>query len=85
MSENIIVTKFSTGPYVIVVTDKAKPDDDAFPMVVAPKGGFSSTTDAVRYIQDEFANRATPYLGLTFHIAPLRSLQSFSHFCSWED
>jgi hypothetical protein len=84
MNENVRVTDFVNGPFVIVVTDPTKPDDLSYPMVIAPDGGFADKEAAQGYI-DDFARRKEPYLGLHVAIAQLSSLSSFIKFCSWEE
>ena len=81
----IRITSFLRGPYMIVVTDPQNPNDEAYPAVVAPEGGYETKEAAVEYIQQNYLNRKTPYLGLHFNVAPFRTETSFGHFCSWED
>lgn len=84
-NKNIKKTEYIQGPFVIVVTVPDTPDDEAFPVVVAPPAGFSRIEQAEEYIESNFATRKEPYLGCHFEIVPFRSLGSFVKFCSWED
>jgi hypothetical protein len=83
--DHLSVTCFEAGPFMIVVTDPAQPDDAAYPMVIAPEGGYATKEAAIAYIDRCFANRATPYLGLHFAVAQLDGERDFVQFCSWED
>lgn len=71
------------GPFVIIVT--ASDDEEFETQVVAPPMGFNRKEQAVRYIEENFANRKEPYLGCQFEIVAMRTLASFIQFCSWED
>ena len=83
MTENVKVTDFVNGPFVIIVSIPG--DEDFGRMVVGPPHGFSDKDQALRYIEDNFATRKEPYLGCHFEVTVLRSLASFIKFCSWED
>jgi hypothetical protein len=85
LTPNLWVTGFIHGPFAVVVTNPVDPKDEAYPIVVCPKGGFETTGEAVKYIEKNYANRKEPYLGLTFAVAPLWSQNNFNGFCSWED
>lgn len=81
-SKPVKITSFMNGPFVIVVS---VPDDEDFPIVVSPPGGFEKAQDALDYIEINFSKRKEPYLGCDFTIAPMRTPFSFIQFCSWED
>lgn len=68
-------TSFLEGPYVLVVTNTERPEDDA--IVVAPQGGFQTREEAKEY--------ATQFdvEGMTFVIAPLRLPRFFNQYMSW--
>lgn len=85
LNANVSLPYFSEalGPFVIVITDP-KQEDDAFPMVVSPSGGYPTKEAALAYI-DFFAKRKEPYLGLHFSVISLDTEGSFARFCSWED
>jgi hypothetical protein len=85
LTPNLRVTGFVHGPFAIVVTNPSNPQDNAYPIVVCPEGGFKTTGEAVLYIQKDYANRKEPYLGLTFAVAPMWLQNTFDGFCSWED
>jgi hypothetical protein len=85
-NDNITVTDFNLGPFCVVVTDPNNPNDDAFPYVITM--GIAECYDTaaiVRWIEDNFAKRAVPYLGLRLSIVPERTPRDFVGFCSWED
>ena len=82
---NVVVTDFIHGPFEIVVVDPNNPLDQAYPIVVAPEGGYTTKEAALQFIEEHFAHRKDPYLGLRFHVTQRSSEQSFIQFCSWED
>jgi hypothetical protein len=79
----VSVTLFEKGPFTIVVTQPGFEQDEAFPMVVAPPGGFDTKEAALAYV-DAFAKRPEPYLGMHFNIVQLETPDAFGVFCSWE-
>lgn len=84
LSKNVSITDYIHGPFCIVVNDLARPDDNDYPLVVSPEGGYKSKEEALQYIE-RFAHRKEPYLGLHFRIEQLGTPDSFTRFCSWED
>lgn len=86
LNDNVSLPYFSQalGPFVIVITDPSNPEDDAYPMVVSPSGGYPTKEAALAYIEF-FAQRKEPYLGLHFRVVALDTEESFAGFCSWED
>jgi hypothetical protein len=85
VNDNVSVTTFVNGPFMIVATDPQGPSDGAYPMVVAPPGGYATKDAALAYIDRCFAKRATPYLGMHFAVVRLNTEREFVQFCSWED
>jgi hypothetical protein len=83
-NKNVSVTDLIHGPFAVVVTDPQHPDDDQYPMVVSPLGGYATKEKALELVES-FANTKVPYLGLHFHVTQLSSPSSFVAFCSWED
>lgn len=79
------VTDLIHGPFCLVVTDPRHADDAEYPMVVAPEGGFKTKDEARKYIEDHFAHRKEPYLGLFFKVQQISTGADFIRFCSWED
>lgn len=80
-------TNLIQGPFVIIVTDPRRPDDDVFQVIggFGPEDKSFATKEEAQSVIDEYARRAEPYLGLDFRIAGLRDAASFKVFCSWED
>jgi hypothetical protein len=78
----IRVTEFIHGPFVIYVSSDS---DSEITQVVSPPGGFPGTAEALTYIEREFANRKTPYLGMRFDIVQIVTPHEFNAFCSWEE
>jgi len=83
LPQHLTITQFEHGPFAVVVTDPAWPQDPTYPIVVCPRGGFETRAAALLYVM-RFAARETPYLGLRFAIAPVKSEAQFGVFCSWE-
>jgi hypothetical protein len=85
----IIKDRLMNGPWMIIVEPENSANEDKekeiYPFVIAPPEGFASKKDAIKYVEDNFANRKTPYLNLTFTIVAWRSPSEFIAFCSWED
>ena len=85
MNEHVRVTDYVHGPFAIVVTDPARPDDADYPMIVAPEGGFATKEAAIDYLDKLVAKRKVPYLGLHYVITQVTSPSGFMRYCSWED
>jgi len=81
----LTVTDLIHGPFCLVVTDTKHTDDGEYPMVVAPEGGFQTKEEALRYVEQHFAHRKEPYLGLAFKVRQMTSTPDFIRYCSWED
>ena len=84
-NDNITITDHKFGPFCVVVTDPARPNDEAFPYVITLSMGCYDITNITKWIVDNFGKRKVPYLGLQFNIVPERTLKDFVNFCSWED
>ena len=84
--KHVRVNEMVKGPYTIYVenTIDLDPKDWDY-QAVAPEGGWPDVAAALAYIEDNYANRKEPYLGLKFHVVPMRTPGSFNQYCSWED
>lgn len=82
--KHVTITDLIHGPFVIVVSSLEDPNDDAYPMVVSPPGGYPTKEAALEYIE-RFGRRKTPYLGLHFAVVKIQREPDLIVFCSWED